>query len=173
MDKLLRLWEAKSGVILMYAVTMLVFGLVLSQFPVSPQAAQGNKGKNATVSSDAGGVMPLGYVEAARPIRDPFAVPEEFQPNGQLHANDIKEKTVVKSEPSNVASRQPRSKVPELIGVIRGNERQAVILKFGEESRTCQIGQQIGGFTVLSVEASAVVLNGPTGNISVHLKGDL
>lgn len=172
MDKLLRPWEVKSGVILMCAVTMLIFGGVLSQFPVLPQVAQGNKDKNATVSSDTGGVMPLGYVEAARPIRDPFTVPEEFQPAGQLRANDIKEKTVVKSEPSNV-SRQPRSKVPELIGVIRGNERQAVILKFGEESRTCQIGQQIGGFTVLSVEASAVVLNGPTGNITVRLKGDL
>lgn len=172
MGLLLRLWEAKYGVILMCAVSMLIFAIILSQFPDLPQAAPLNKGKTSETSST-GGVMPLGYVEAARPIRDPFAVPEEFRPNGQLHANVIKEKTVVKSEPSNVASRQPRSKVPELIGVIRGNERQAVILKFGEKSRTCQIGQQIGGFTVLSVEASAVVLNGPTGNISVHLKGDL
>ncbi|HWR43641.1 hypothetical protein [Sporomusa sp.] len=106
-------------------------------------------------------VMPQGY-SANSVVRDPFAVPKEFQPvavpvTPQPQTNFTGEQSTV----------SPPPKAPEiplvLVGVVGGGGQNVAIIKNAGVSRSYQIKDYIGPYQLLSVGESSAILWGPQG----------
>lgn len=108
-------------------------------------------------------VMPRGYLPRPE-VRDPFAVPKEFQP---VVAPVPPELPPVKSHASVSGINSSSSNLPEsqlmLVGVVSGGGQKVAIIKNGSNSRTYQIEDFVGPYQLLSVEKTSVTLWGPQG----------
>lgn len=107
-------------------------------------------------------VIPLSYA-ANSVVRDPFAVPKEFQPVVPIPTEQppIKNYTSVAGA---VSSPPKLLEIPlTLVGVVSGGGQKVAIIKNGSNSRTYQIKEYIGPYQLISVGESSATLWGPQG----------
>ena len=152
------------GLILLSAACVLIFGL--TQLAAVPEAAQIPSEKRLSAQSSAdNGRMPQGYETAARPFRDPFVRPAELLPQVSTNTNA----QTVNKEAGGKALHSTLAKLPELSGIVSGSGVYAAILRTDGESRTYRTGQQVGGYTIVSIQDTSVELAGAGGNAILRL----
>lgn len=93
-------------------------------------------------------------------MRDPFAVPKEFQPVT----------TPVSRQQPNAAGLAPgvtSPKTPDiqliLVGIVSGGGNNVAIIKSAGNSRSYQIEDYVGTYQLVAVEKKSVTLQGPQG----------
>lgn len=103
-------------------------------------------------------VMPKGY-QPELAVRDPFAVPAEFQPKA------------VASAPPLAGDRQLRQKeiMPVLTGVIMAGNVGSAIIQYGADSRSYRRGEFVGPYQIVAINSHSVALQGPEGRIALSL----
>ncbi|WP_094604669.1 hypothetical protein SPSIL_021020 [Sporomusa silvacetica DSM 10669] len=104
----------------------------------------------------------MGY--SALPVmRDPFAVPQEFQQVAPVPVSSPPAKNYP-SVPNNVL---PSSAIPEisleLVGVVSGGGQKVAIIKSAGNSGSYQLKDYLGPYQLLSVGEKSVTLWGPQG----------
>lgn len=152
------------GLILLSAACVLIFGL--TQLAAVPEAAQIPPEKRLSAQSSVdNGRMPQGYETAARPIRDPFVRPAEFSTQVSASADE----GTVKQATAGKIVHPPIAKLPELSGIVSGSGIYAAILRTDGESRAYRTGQQVGGYTIVSIQDTSVELAGAGGNAILRL----
>ncbi|WP_425060716.1 hypothetical protein SCACP_14590 [Sporomusa carbonis] len=107
-------------------------------------------------------ILPAGY-QTNSTLRDPFAVPPEFQPAAvpaaplpQLNTSSSPERSVV------TPPKEPEMPLV-LVGVVSGGGHKVAIIKNGNSSRSYQIKDFIGPYQLVSVGESSATLWGAQG----------
>ena len=101
---------------------------------------------------------------SALAVRDPFAVPKEYQPAppaaplppGRREAG---------------ASPQPPAKAPTpaLFGIVNSNGNWSAILQYNNESKSYRAKEFVGPYQILSITQDAVTLWGPSGRLTLAM----
>ena len=95
-------------------------------------------------------------------MRDPFAVPKEFQPVASVPASpSARNNTSVLSTVSSQTA-MPEITV-ELVGIVTGGGQRVAIIKKAGASRSYQIKEYIGPYQLLAIGESSVTLWGTQG----------
>lgn len=105
------------------------------------------------------GRMPIGF-EPGKVLRDPFAVPKQFAPISESAAVEAALPTAVRSIPS--AKRTAVAK-PVLTGVVGADGKWAAIIRFGDDSRSYQLGEYAGSYQIVAITVNSVTVTGPEG----------
>ena len=96
-------------------------------------------------------------------MRDPFAVPKEFQPVAPVPAAQLPARNYA-SVPNSVAPPPAMPEISlELVGVVSGGGQKVAIIKNANNSCSYQIKDYIGPYQLLSVGESSATLWGPQG----------
>lgn len=112
------------------------------------------------------GRMPIGF-EPGKVLRDPFAVPKQFAPI-QEPAVEAALPTAVRSKPS--AKRTAIAK-PALTGVVGADGKWAAIIRFGDDSRSYQLGEYAGSYRIVAITGDSVTVVGPEGSLLLTVGG--
>jgi len=112
-------------------------------------------------NTPAQGRMPIGF-EPGKRLRDPFAVPKQFAPIQEPAAVEAALPTAVRSKPS--AKRTAVAK-PALTGVVGADGKWAAIIRFGDESRSYQLGEYAGSYRIVAITGDSVTVLGPEGSL--------
>jgi hypothetical protein len=106
-------------------------------------------------ASLAGGkpLMPKGY-QPEITVRDPFAVPVEFQPKPPPPVVGL-----------SGGGQQIRQKeiMPVLTGVIMAGNIGSAIIQYGADSRSYRRGEFVGPYQIIAIGGSSATLQGPDG----------
>lgn len=159
---LLAKFNSKQRLTVLGAVCALMIGL--NQYPQSPQAAPGPADKQEDLLAmfvAAGGILPNGYNPAAI-VRDPFAMPAQFQPQSPQTA------------PITGAGRSQqdgnvRVTLPEVQGIVGAGAAKVAILAVGPDSRSYRTGEKAGAYVITAISNNSVTLRGPEGTVVVPL----
>lgn len=128
----------------------------------------------AVFSDNVSGTSQQGIIlqEAAQPVmdystppvmRDPFAVPQEFQPVSPVVASPLSARNYA-SVPNSVAPQPAMPEISlELVGVVSGGGQKVAIIKNTGNSHSYQIKDYIGPYQLLSVGENSATLWGPQG----------
>jgi hypothetical protein len=103
-------------------------------------------------------VMPKGY-QPELAVRDPFAVPREFQPKS------------IAALPAPAGDRQIRQKeiLPVLNGVIMAGNIGSAIIQYGADSRSYRRGDFVGPYQIVAINSQSVTLQGPEGRLALSV----
>lgn len=103
-------------------------------------------------------VMPKGY-QPELAVRDPFAVPQEFQPKS------------LSPVPVATVDRQLRQKeiLPVLNGVIMAGNIGSAIIQYGADSRSYRRGDFVGPYQIVAINSQSVTLQGPEGRLALSM----
>lgn len=159
---LLTKFTAKQRLTILGAVSALMIGL--NQYPQPPQAAPGPVGKQEALmpmSASAGGVLPNGHNPAAI-VRDPFAMPIEFQ---QQAVNPVPAAGAGRGQQAD----KVRDMLPVVQGIVSAGAAKVAIIAVGADSRSYRIGEQAGSYAITDISNSSVTLKGPEGTILVPM----
>jgi len=107
------------------------------------------------------GRMPVGF-EPGKVLRDPFAVPKQFALIQEPAAVEAALPVAVRSKPS--AKRTAVAK-PALAGVVGADGKWAAIIRFGDESRSYQLGEYAGSYRIAAITGDSVTVIGPEGSL--------
>jgi hypothetical protein len=151
--------DSKKYLTIMGAVGALVIGL--TQYPDSPQAAvpQPAAREESPAVPFTGG-MPKGYSPNAV-VRDPFAVPAQFQPQLQPPASlgVVRDRQAEKfKEPT-----------PVVTGIVGSGSQRAAIIQSGSDSRSYRVNERAGAYVITAISAASVTFMGPEGSIVAPL----
>ncbi|MBP2662342.1 MAG: hypothetical protein H6Q71_290 [Firmicutes bacterium] len=95
-------------------------------------------------------------------MRDPFAVPKEFQPVMSVPASSPPARNT--SVLSTVSSQTAMPEITvELVGIVTGGGQRVAIIKKAGDSRSYQIKEYIGPYQLLAIGESSVTLWGTQG----------
>ena len=142
---------------------MVVFGVVLvglfyyndsSEVAVAPPLVK----QGIPVASAGGPKIPQGY-EPGQIVRDPFAIPKEFEPaKPHISANGVP------SDPG-AAGRigAGSSAIPTVNGIVGGDGRWMAVIQYGAESRSYKVQDYVGPYQVTAITSNTVTISGPGG----------
>lgn len=101
-------------------------------------------------------VMPKGY-QPNLTLRDPFAIPPEYR-------------TPTPAGPAvNIGPTQPKETLPVVTGIVMTNSAGSAIIQYGSDSRSYRLGDFVGPYQIVSINARLVVLQGPSGRLILSL----
>lgn len=108
-------------------------------------------------------LQPVMSYSALPVMRDPFAVPREFEQVAPVPASS----PPAKNYPSVPNNGLPPSAIKEisleLVGVVSGGGQKVAIIKSAGKSGSYQIKDYLGPYQLLAVRESSVTLGGPQG----------
>lgn len=111
--------------------------------------------------------------DSAPPVmRDPFAVPKEFQQVAPAPTPAQQPPAGNYSSGSSIVSPTPVTPETslELVGVVSGDGQTIAIIKKAGNSRSYQIKEYIGTYQLLAIEESSAILWGTQGKIVLTLE---
>ncbi|MBP2653921.1 MAG: hypothetical protein H6Q73_1490 [Firmicutes bacterium] len=117
----------------------------------------------ASAKLKAAGLLPAAPVAANR---DPFEVPPVYR---QVDKESMTETVGTKPEVAAEINTKPAT-MPLLQGTVLGRSSSVAILTLGAESRAVRVGQAIGDYTLVAVEADSAVVEGPGGAITLWMR---
>lgn len=142
---------------------MVVFGVVLVglfYYNDSPEVVMAPPPvkQGVPVASGGGPKIPQGY-EPGQIVRDPFAMPKEFEP-----ANPHIPASGAPSDPG-TAGRigAGSSAIPTVNGIVGGDGRWMAIIQYGAESRSYKVQDYVGPYQVTAITSDTVTVWGPGG----------
>lgn len=153
---------SKQRLTVLGTVSALMIGL--NQYPQPPQAAPGPVVKQEDLmpmSASAGGVLPNGHNPAAV-VRDPFAMPVEFQ------QQPVNPATIAGAGRGQQADKV-RDMLPVVQGIVSAGAAKVAIMAVGSDSRSYRIGERVGSYVIMDISNSSVTLKGPEGTILVPM----
>lgn len=155
--------STKQRLTILGAVSALMIGL--NQYPDPPQAAPGPAGNQEEVMSAPGdGVLPNGYNPNAV-IRDPFAVPIQFQQQQQ----PVSAAPAGAGQGPQSPAGKTRGPLPVVQGIVGAGDAKVAILADGADSRSYRTGERIGAYVITAISNSSVTLRGPEGIVVVPM----
>lgn len=97
-------------------------------------------------------------------MKDPFAPPSSFREKEETPIEKVSKNTVKNQKtPSTVRVNQ----LPIVTGLVGSGDRFIAILEYGEVSKRCSLDDSIGPYTVVGIDGKNVILNGPSGTITL------
>lgn len=97
-------------------------------------------------------------------MKDPFAVPSNFREKEESPIEKVSKNTVKNQKtPSTIRVNQ----LPIVTGLLGSGDRFIAILEYGEVSKQCSLDDSIGPYTVVEIDEKKVILNGPSGTITL------
>jgi len=149
-------WRLLTVLAVVAALTATMYYRSLPQVPLTPAGVLPQINIPALPGKP---VMPKGY-QPELAVRDPFAVPREYQP-----------KPLFDGPASAAGDRQIRQKeiMPVLTGIIMAGSVGSAIIQYGADSRSYRRGDFVGPFQIVAINKQAVTLQGPEGRVALGL----
>ena len=107
-------------------------------------------------------VMPSRYPVHAV-VRDPFAVPPEFQPVAVVAAASPSAQNYPSVQKSAAISPATPESLLELVGTVSGGRQQVAIIKKDGVSRSYLIKEYVGSYQLVTIGEGTATLRGPQG----------
>lgn len=114
-------------------------------------------------------IMPSRY-RADAVVRDPFAVPQEFQPIAVVSAASPLAKNNLSVQKSAALSPTMPEISLELVGIVSGGGQQVAIIKKDGVSRSYLIKEYIGPYQLITIDTRSATLQGPQGQKVLSLE---
>ena len=110
---------------------------------------------------------------ATASMRDPFQVPAAYRQPDPTNMTETVNAHASAADKDKIAQHTVKSTpmpVPQLQGIVIGGSTSAAILVLGSESRPVRVGDMIGNYRLVTVEADSAVLAGPSGLITLWIR---
>lgn len=150
-------------------LAIVVFGAVLAitiyydDKPETASAPAALPDNPAVKNAPAQAIVPKGFQPGnANALRDPFAVPKQFEPvkppsNGPL------------ASPAGVPTGKTAVATPLLSGVVGGDDKWVAIIQLGDQSRSYQLQDYVGNYQIVAIAGDSATLVGPGGPIMLSV----
>ena len=147
--------------------------------------ANNGTSNNSNRQSSSNAYIGNGQASELPQLRDPFAVPPEYQqllPEQGIGQNrQSQQKQIMATDDEKTApmpalqaaqllqQQQQQQQQLQLLGVASAGERQAAIISLDGKSKSYQPGDYIGMYQLLTVQEHSVILTGPKGQRTLNL----
>jgi Tfp pilus assembly protein PilP len=108
-------------------------------------------------------IVPKGFQAGnANALRDPFAVPKQFEPVKPPGGGPL-------ASPAGVPAGKTIVDTPLLSGVVGGDGKWVAIIQLGDQSRSYQLQDYVGNYQVVAIAGDSATLAGPGGPIMLSV----